>query len=177
MKILLAGTLVLFISCNNYKTEIKQVIKNGSKAGQDSIQSVHMADASVIMARKQVPVLCYHHLKNKRPGDYVVTPANFAAQIKALADSGFETILPDQLYNYLTTGVPLPDKPVMLTFDDTDLEQFTIGDAEMSKHNFKGVFFIMNIAIGHPRYISKEQIKQLSDRGNSIKHIHGIIAW
>ena len=41
-----------------------------------------------------------------------------------LADSGYHTILPDQLYDYLTKGTPLPSKPIMLTFDDTDLDQF-----------------------------------------------------
>jgi peptidoglycan/xylan/chitin deacetylase (PgdA/CDA1 family) len=56
----------------------------------------------------------------------------------------------------------------MITYDDTDLDQFTIGKTEMDKHGFKGVFFIMTISIGKPRYMSKEQIKQLSDEGNVV---------
>ena len=95
-------------------------------------------------------------------------PANFAAQMQALSDSGYTSILPDELYNYLAYGKALPAKPVMLTFDDTDEEQFTVGNAEMKKHHFKGVFFIMNISIGRPRYMNKEQMKQLSDEGNVI---------
>jgi len=56
----------------------------------------------------------------------------------------------------------------MITYDDTDLEQFTIGKTEMDKHGFKGVYFIMTISIGRPRYMNKEQIKQLSDEGNVV---------
>jgi len=132
-----------------------------------------IADAATIMARQQVPILCYHHIKevpstSKTMKDYTVTISQFADQMKGLADSGYHTILPDQLYLYLAFGKPLPSKPVMITFDDTDEEQFTIGKKEMDKYGFKGVFFIMNISIGKPRYMSKEQIKQLSDEGHMI---------
>ncbi len=165
-----ACIIVILISCNNNKTEIKKSVNgHASKSIKDSAATTPVADAPVIFSRKQVPVLCYHHIRSTRPGDYVVPPAIFAEQMKALADSGYKTILPDQLYNYLTTGAALPEKSVMLTFDDTDLEQFTIGASEMAKYNFKGVFFIMNISIGRPRYINKEQLKQLSDNGNDIE--------
>src|SRR5690606_31537465 len=63
---------------------------------------------------------------------------------------------------------PLPAKPIMLTFDDTVLEQFTIAKPEMDKYGFKGVFFIMTVSIGRPGYMSKEQIKALSDAGHTI---------
>ena len=85
-----------------------------------------------------------------------------------LADSGYHTILPDQLHDYLTKGTPLPDKPIMLTFDDTCLDQYTIAAPELEKHGFKGVFFIMTVSLGRPRYMSKEQVKALSDAGHAI---------
>jgi peptidoglycan/xylan/chitin deacetylase (PgdA/CDA1 family) len=98
------------------------------------------------MARKQVPVVCYHQIRDwkatdsKGAKDYIVQIAAFKEHMKMLADSGYHTILPDQLYNYLTTGAPLPKKPIMLTFDDTDLDQFTIAAPEMKKYGFKGCF-------------------------------------
>lgn len=134
-----------------------------------------VADAATILARKQVPVLCYHHIRESKPGQsetfksYSVTPAQFAEQMKVLHDSGYQTVLPEQLYNYLAFGDPLPEKPFMITFDDTDEEQYSIGWQEMKKYNFKGVYFIMTISIGKPRYMTKEQIKDLSDNGNAIE--------
>ena len=61
----------------------------------------------------------------------------------------------------------------MLTFDDTDLEQFTVAAPEMKKHGFKGVFFIMTVSLGRPRYMSIEQVKQLADEG----HVIGSHTW
>ncbi len=128
--------------------------------------------ASTILARKQVPILCYHHIRPLAPGkktrDYEVEPADFAAQMKALSDQGYKTILPDQLYAYLANGKAIPAKTMMLTFDDTDEEQFLIGRREMNKYGFKGVFFIMTISMNKPRYMTSAQIKQLSDEGNAV---------
>ena len=131
-------------------------------------------DKAAIMARKQVPILCYHQIRDwrakdsKGAKDYIVQVADFKAKMKSLADSGYHTILPDQLYAYLTTGAALPSKPIMLTFDDTDLDQFTIAAPELKKYGFKAVYFIMTVSIGRPNYMTKEQIKQLSDAGNVI---------
>lgn len=131
-------------------------------------------DAATVMARKEVPILCYHQIREWRETDsktaqnYIVPVQTFRDQLKMLADSGYHTILPDQLYAYLTTGAPLPSKPVMLTFDDTDLEQFTVATPEMNKYGFKGVFFVMTVSLGRPHYMSKAQVKELSDSGHTI---------
>src|ERR1700676_3030882 len=130
--------------------------------------------ASVILAKKQVPILCYHQIRDWKSTDskvsrtYIVPPAAFAAQMRMLADSGYHTISPDQLYAYLISGARLPEKPVMLSFDDTDLDQFVTGYPEMKKYGFKGVFFIMTVSLGRPHYMSRDQVRELSDEGNTI---------
>ena len=153
----------------------QQVIPNSNTvSGEQQVVTGKIADAATITARKQVPVLCYHQIRNwtssdgKVGKDYIVTPAEFKSQMKMLADSGYNTILPDQLYNYLAYGTELPSKPIMLTFDDTKLDQYTIAYPELEKHGFKGVFFIMTVSLGRPNYMSKAQVKELSDKGHVI---------
>ena len=174
--IILAAAVFVFVSCSDTSgktpsgNNITPVASNSTpNSTKDSADKGPVADAATIMSRVQVPILCYHHIRpGKAKNEYEVTVDAFKAQMKALADSGYHTILPDQLYAYLTKGTPLPEKPVMLTYDDTDEEQFSIAKPEMDKYGFKGVYFIMTISIGRPRYMSKEQIKQLSDEGHSI---------
>jgi peptidoglycan/xylan/chitin deacetylase (PgdA/CDA1 family) len=130
---------------------------------------------AAMLAKKEVPVLCYHHIREAKSGQsesmksYSVSPAQFAEQMKALHDSGYQTVLPDQLYEYLVHDGPMPAKPIMLTYDDTDEEQYSIAVPEMNKYGFKGVYFIMTISINRPRYMSREQIKNLSDSGHAIE--------
>ncbi len=86
-----------------------------------------------------------------------------------LADSGYHTVLPDQLYDYLTKGTALPTKPIMLTFDDTDGDQYNVARTELLKHGFKGVYFIVFNNINKNKYyMTRPQLRQLSDEGNVI---------
>jgi peptidoglycan/xylan/chitin deacetylase (PgdA/CDA1 family) len=130
--------------------------------------------ASVILSKKQVPILCYHQIRDwkltdsKVSRDYIVPPAAFAAQMRMLADSGYHTISPDQLYAYLIKGARLPSKPILLSFDDTDLDQYTVAYPEMKKYGFKGMFFIMTVSLGKAHYMSREQVHALSEDGNTI---------
>ncbi|OCX53250.1 polysaccharide deacetylase [Mucilaginibacter sp. PPCGB 2223] len=135
-------------------------------------QTINSAE---VLSRKQVPILCYHQIRDWRKSDkkvdkdYIIPPATFKAHIKMLADSGYHTILPDQLFDYLTKGTPLPAKPVMLTFDDTDGDQFTVARSELMKYGFKGVYFIVFTNINKNKYyMTRAQIRQLSDEGNVI---------
>jgi peptidoglycan/xylan/chitin deacetylase (PgdA/CDA1 family) len=161
-----AATAVDSTIANNNSSEISNAYTDPSK--------IKVADAATVLARPEVPILCYHQVRDWKPTDsksardYIVPEAAFRTQMKMLADSGYHTILPDQLYEYLNTGKALPSKPVMLTFDDTDLDQFTFARPEMDKHGFKGVFFVMTVSLGRPRYMSKEQVKALSDAGHAI---------
>ncbi len=169
-----AMVITAMVACNNHPEIVQQTKAKNNVVEKDSIATVTKADLATMLTKKEVPVLCYHHIRDFRPGEsermkgYEVTPAAFAEQMKALADSGYHSILPDQLYNYLVYGAALPSKPVMITFDDTDLEQFTIGATEMNKYGFKGVYFIMTISLNRPRYMSKDQLKQLNDEGHLI---------
>lgn len=126
------------------------------------------------MTMPEVPILCYHQIRdwkgNESRGvkDMVVPPASFKSQMQLLADSGYQTVLPDDVYAYLTTGKPLPPKPVMLTFDDSDRDQYTIAAPELKRLGFKGVFFVMTVSLGRSIYMSKEEVKALSDEGHVI---------
>lgn len=186
-------SLIYFCGCNssNSKTSTAQdsiantsQVETSAKANEESTSTQapnhegrKPADAATILARKQVPILCYHQIRDWRPTDsktakdYIIPVNTFKAQIKMLADSGYNTILPEQLYNYLVYGDALPEKPVMLTFDDTDYDQYEVGAKELDKYGYKGVYFIMTVSIGKKgkvHYMSSEDIKDLADRGNTI---------
>ena len=122
-------------------------------------------------AQKQGPTLCYHQIRDwktkdsKSDKDYIIPPATFKSQMKMLADSGYHTILPDELIS----GNRLPSKPIMLTFDDTNEDQYRVARPELRKYGFRAVYFIITGKIGkHKWFMNAQQIKQLSDEGNVI---------
>lgn len=159
---------------NKVDDEVSKVIQPAEDPAKDTIEERKMASAAEILAKPQIPVLCYHQIRDwtdkdsKSAKDYITPISVFKEQIKALADSGYTSILPDQLYNHLAYGDELPEKPVMLTFDDNDLSQYENAAPVLKEYGFKGVYFIMTVTIGRPKYMSKEQIKELFDDGNVI---------
>jgi len=147
------------------------------KNEETAVKERKAADAKTILSRKQVPILCYHQIRDWRPTDsqtakdYITPVATFKEHIKMLKDSGYNSVLPDQVYNYLVYGDALPEKPVMITFDDTDLDQYEVGNTTLKKYGYKGVYFIMTVSIGKRgkyHYMDKGQIKELADEGNTI---------
>ncbi len=167
---------ILMISCSSNESTNNKKIPNADtgKLAADTNNKNQIAGPEIIVAKKEVPILCYHRIRNFLPREsermkgYVVTPSAFADQMKSLADSGFQTISSDQLHDYLAYGASIPPKPILISFDDTSEEHFTIAAAEMKKYNFKGLYFIMTISINRPRYMTKAQIKQLADEGHEI---------
>lgn len=142
---------------------------------QDSpVGSKAVADPVSILSRREVPILCYHQIRDWRPTDTrgmrdnIIPPDRFRAHLRALADSGYRSILPEQLFGYLTRGDSLPDKPVMISFDDGSAGQYHVAMRELERHGFRGVFYIMTVSIDRPNYMSASELRDLSDRGHVI---------
>ena len=67
-----------------------------------------------------VPIIMYHSILDNpsRQGDYVITPQQFESDLQYLQANGYTTVVMADLIAYVQEGKPLPDKAVVLTFDD-----------------------------------------------------------
>ena len=146
-------------------TEGKDTI---SIRAESVIEKSVVNSAAEILAKKEVPILCYHRIEEGRNDIYSVSPDVFASHLQILADSGYNSVLPNELYDYLVHNAALPDKPFMITFDDSRVEHFTIAAPELEKRNFRGAFFIMTVTNNKKNYLTKDEIAQLSNRGHAI---------
>lgn len=183
----LIAAVLCSLSCKQQEANANNEVKHtgdsakASEAGEQQTKvpinpsGKAIADAATVTARKEVPILCYHQIRDWEPKDsrdakdYIIPVASFKAHVKLLHDSGYHSISLNQLYNYLAFGEALPAKPIMLTFDDTDDDQFTIAAPALKKYGFKGVFFIMTVSINRPGYMTKDQIKQLAQEGHDVQ--------
>jgi peptidoglycan/xylan/chitin deacetylase (PgdA/CDA1 family) len=65
-----------------------------------------------------LPVIMYHSVCEKEPSAYTVTPEQLESDLAWLSGHGYRTVTAEQLIGY-TRGVgQLPEKPVLITFDD-----------------------------------------------------------
>jgi peptidoglycan/xylan/chitin deacetylase (PgdA/CDA1 family) len=127
-------------------------------------------------AQKQIPVICYHSITESasdKPINERISKERFIEQMRSLHDSGFHCILPDALYMYLTSGVELPSKPILISFDDSREDQYAFAAPILQRYNFKAVFFVMTVTINKRNFLKEFEIKELSDSG----HIIGCHTW
>lgn len=68
----------------------------------------------------QMPVLMYHNItKGPLPtGPYVLSLEQFEKDLIYIKKNNYTTIFVEDLLNYANNGTPLPNKPIMITFDD-----------------------------------------------------------
>ena len=119
----------------------------------------------------QVPVLMYHYVRvNPDPKDVLgaslsVTPAVFEQQVKYLADNGYTSITLDDLFLAISEGVPLPPKPVALTFDDGYRDFYTDAFPVMRKYGVKATSFVTINFVGLGPYMTWPMIDELRASG------------
>lgn len=68
----------------------------------------------------RLPILMYHSIlkTNRSKGKFVITPDAFEGDLKYIKENGYTTIVMQDLIDYVYENKDLPEKPIMLTFDD-----------------------------------------------------------
>ena len=100
----------------------------------------------------QVPVLTWHQLTEDVSGSATISPETFRKQIQALSDAGCNTISLEQLRDYVYNGTPLPEKPIVLTFDDGYLSNYEDAFPVLGEYNMKATIFAIGVSIGKDTY-------------------------
>ncbi|MCR4692798.1 MAG: polysaccharide deacetylase family protein [Firmicutes bacterium] len=93
----------------------------------------------------KLPVLMYHSICSdaSKTGKYVLTPKAFEDDMKYLKNQGYTAISAKQLIKYVYLGEDLPEKPIILTFDDGMYNNKEYVLPILEKYDFCAVFSIV----------------------------------
>jgi peptidoglycan/xylan/chitin deacetylase (PgdA/CDA1 family) len=128
----------------------------------------------------EVPILMYHYVSVPPQDadiyrlDLSVTPENFEEQLAWLRSEGYETITMQQLVYAMNLGWPLPEKPIMLTFDDGYRDAYTNAFPLLKRYGYVGTFFVHTQPIdqGNPEYLTWDMVIEMHQAGMEIQS-HG----
>lgn len=85
----------------------------------------------------------YHSMLKSKSGTYVVHPETFENDLKYIRSKGYTTITMTDLINYVYGNSPLPDKPIIITFDDGYYNNLSYAVPLLHKYNMKAVISIV----------------------------------
>lgn len=125
----------------------------------------------------KVPILMYHYISEPPSDadvyrtDLSVSPAAFREQMAYLKENGYSTIDFYDLSTAIVAHTELPEKPVLLTFDDGYIDNYEEAFPVLEEYGFKGTFFVVTEFIDTARqgYMTWEMIERMAQAGQRIE--------
>lgn len=128
----------------------------------DPTPSAHTGAVSV---QPHTPIIVYHHISDRQHDRWFVPPKLFEQQLGYLKDHGFHSASMEMYGNALQIGTPLPDKSIILTFDDGYDDMYTTAFPLLKQYGFTGTFYIITGFVGTPGYLTWEEISEMQKAG------------
>lgn len=96
----------------------------------------------------KIPIIMYHDITATKDVSWDVTPEELERHFQALQEGGYTPITMDRMVNHLRTGAQLPEKPVLLTFDDNYVGQYKYAFPLLKKYNYPAVWSVHTRFVG-----------------------------
>ncbi|WP_371371994.1 polysaccharide deacetylase family protein [Sporomusa aerivorans] len=114
-----------------------------------------------------VPILAYHQVDNL-PEVYSIDPDEFEQQMQYLSSHGYTAVSLADMLAAAQGGSPLPDKPVIISFDDGYADNYLTALPIMKKYGLRGTVFVIAGQVGQSGYLTWEQIRAMQVSGTEI---------
>jgi len=117
----------------------------------------------------------YHYVDEEPPpaGPYAdpltVRTPDFIDQLQYLATHGYHAVTLAEVYLAMAGMRELPEKPVVLTFDDGGLDNYTVAFPLLRKYGFVAVFFVISKRIGADGQMNWDQLREMASSGMHIQ--------
>ena len=103
-------------------------------------------------------ILAYHHIADSKQSDTVISAAQFEQQLAALSEAGYNAVSAGDILDFVERGSPLPEKALLITFDDGYQSNYEYAFPILKKYNMKAVVSPIGISMGTDRYRDTELV-------------------
>lgn len=166
--IILAFIALAFIINNSHKQSnihLKADSSDGNGNTSSEMQPPQPKNANLYkFPETGIPVLMFHSISTKPGNTLCVSENQFKEEMAWLKSQNYHTITLDELYQALTNNALLPEKPILLTFDDGYADNFKQAWPILQQYGFWATFFI---AVNYNK-MDWNELKELVRQGNSI---------
>jgi Predicted xylanase/chitin deacetylase len=190
VSILLIVGLATYNLVNSYKAKsknqstiskgLKETKKDQSKNSKESSLN-NIENNKVIKDRefkgedlkynnKSVPVLMYHSIDYEKGNELRVPKEVFKEQMGYLKQKGYTTLTLNELYSFFINNKPVPDKSIVITFDDGYKDNFENAYPVLKEFGFNATIFVITSTVDNDKnYLTSKQLKELDADGIDIE--------
>lgn len=117
-----------------------------------------------------IPVLTYHSISYEKGNPIRMPKEQFEKEMKYLKENNYYTLSLDELYDYFVNKKPIPEKSIVLTFDDGYRDNYINAYPILKKYNFKAAIFVITDMVDKESfYLTSNQLKELQKNGIDIE--------
>lgn len=132
------------------------------------VTAAFFAVYTVSVPLKGIQILEYHMVNHTDKEIYNVEPEDFAAQMDYLKDAGYTTISMLDFMKAKKGKMNLPAKPIILSFDDGYIDNYTELLPVLEKRGMKATLFMVTNDIGLDGYLTWDMLRDMQSRGIEI---------
>ena len=116
-------------------------------------------------AKNSVIVLNYHQINDKDKNALTVTVKDFEDQMQYLSENGFTTITPKEMTEAFKNNEKLPQKSVIIAFDDGYQDNYDNAYPILKKYGFSATVFVITGFVGKSGYLTWDEIREMQEGG------------
>lgn len=122
---------------------------------------------------KKIPIIMYHYVEHvevpegdenaRKKRSLSIHPSVFEQHLRSLSAAGYESYFVREVPDLLRENTILPDKNVVLTFDDGYASFYSVVLPLLKKYNMRGTLYVMPNYIGREGFLNKRQLEEIID--------------
>lgn len=168
--------LLLLIGCGSSKDNIPSsneenstsIVSDDEKKEEENENINRFEGLTLTNENVGVPVLYYHSVDPSERNEVTISPEHLKEQLEYIKSQGYVTLTMTELMNYILDNKEIPEKSIVITFDDGYMDNYNNAYPILKELDMKATIFVIANGIDDGYYLSSEQLKEMSDNGIDI---------
>ena len=143
----------------------------------NSNSDIYDSSINLVNDNRGIPVLYYHSVNDTVDNEVTISPELLKKQLEYIKYQGYITLSMNEVENYILYNQPIPEKSILITFDDGYMDNYSKAYPILKELNMKATIFCITSELDGSYYLSEEALKEMSQNNidiesHTVNHLH-----
>ena len=135
----------------------------------NSNSNIYDSSIKLVSDNRGIPVLYYHSVNDTVDNEVTISPELLKKQLEYIKYQGYITLSMNEVENYILYNQPIPEKSILITFDDGYMDNYYYAFPILKELNMKATIFCITSELDGSYYLSEDAIKEMSQNNIDIE--------